>query len=207
MKLTTRFLLGLLSVGAVTAAQASITSSLFWSTDTSKINDSNGWSYGPNKGSAVLTGIQYAAGQVAGSVQTDTVLDPTLLRGNYMNNDTGQSWGGYSDVLTMQVPFTIGSVNISAPGDWSYTVIVPTLVGGQYQGSIQFSGGTAIGAGGELDFSYTLTFGGSMQYNINEQLTPTIVPEPGTMSLLLLGGLAVAGFAQCRRSAAARPPV
>lgn len=127
------------------------------------------------------------------------MVDPTLTRGNDVVNDTGFAWSGYSVVVTMNQPFTISGVNVDVPtgGGWSDTITPAALSGSLYVGHINFVL-PQINPGDELNFTYKVSFEGSLHYTITEDYAP--VPEPGTLSLALLGGLAFGGVRLAQRS-------
>jgi PEP-CTERM motif len=139
-----------------------------------------------------IYGYQYSGpGAIDFNVATDTSGDPTLTLGNNIVNDTGFAWSGYEVTVTMGQTFTLSSALVTVPPDWTVSSIVqpgaPVL--GQFTGNIFLSAGTPVQVGQSLDFSYQLSFLGSVAFT--ETLTPT--PEPGTCSLLL-GGLALGGW-------------
>ncbi|MGA2443127.1 MAG: PEP-CTERM sorting domain-containing protein [Tepidisphaeraceae bacterium] len=139
-----------------------------------------------------VSGDQAASsGQLVTSITTDTAIDPTLIVGNSVNNDTGFTWTGYDVSVSMSNPFTLSGALVSTPSDWSATVTPPALIGGQYVGYIDYSAGTPIPVGGTLDFQYTLAFSGGTNYSFTETVTP--VPEPASLGLLTLGVVAMLG--------------
>lgn len=145
-----------------------------------------------------LNETQLGAGNVTGDITTDVPGDPTLTIQNVINNDTGYAWTGYHVNVFMTQPFTIANTIVLNPG-WTGSVTQqPILSGGVYGGQIDYLGGTPVLNGQILSFSYQITFGGSASFS--QELIP--VPEPGSLSLLLGGGLLLAGlmFIRQRRS-------
>ena len=59
---------------------------------------------------------------IAGTIQTDTIGDPTLTLASSVNNDTGMAWNRYEVNVTMHVPFTFVNLppTVSNPpnNDW-----------------------------------------------------------------------------------------
>lgn len=124
-----------------------------------------------------------------------------------MDNDTGFAWTGYHVNVIMSNPFTIvsGSPSVtSSLGDWFVvntlgpTLQVGGLYNGQYEATINLSEGTALAPGAELDFSYAIHFSGSTHYSFTQEMIPTTVPEPSSLSLLL-GGLLLGKLGVIRR--------
>ena len=169
---------------------------------------SNGWTdeNSPTVYDVSISGSQYwAPGQMIASFTTSSTQDPTLHYMNGIVNDTSFPWTGYQVAVTLDAAdqltsYALYSPVVSAPGDWTATMpelLTPNPdnpVDGQYQytGIIDFSGGTPVVNGGELDFSYYLSFAGSTNYSAVQVLTPISVPEPGTLALLACGLLALA---------------
>ncbi|MGD0614735.1 MAG: PEP-CTERM sorting domain-containing protein [Verrucomicrobiota bacterium] len=144
---------------------------------------------------------------VLGTITTDTEADPTLTLASGVDNDTGFAWTGYQVNVVMSNPFTIvsGSPSVSSPSsDWNVSSTVePTLQGsglysGKYEGTINLSDGTPLAVGDELDFSYAIHFSGSTSYSFTQEMIPTLVPEPSTLSLVL-GGLLLGKLGVIRR--------
>ncbi|MGD0541372.1 MAG: PEP-CTERM sorting domain-containing protein [Tepidisphaeraceae bacterium] len=139
-----------------------------------------------------ITSAESAApAQIDYTVTTDTANDPTLIIGNDVNNDTGFTWTGYDVTVSMNNPFTLSSALVSTPAGWSAIVSGPTLILGQYVGTIDYTAGTPIPDGNELDFQYTLSFSSFLSYSFTETVVP--VPEPASLGLLALGAVALLG--------------
>jgi hypothetical protein len=139
---------------------------------------------------------------ILGTIDTDTALDPTLLLSSAIDNDTTFAWTAFLVNVYMSNSFSISAVTVSnVPyGDWtvlSYTGAASPIGGGIYMGQMVFTNGTPVTIGGELDFSYKITFSGLTQYAFCQEMIP--VPEPGALGLMTLGGLLLGGLALKRR--------
>jgi len=142
---------------------------------------------------------------MTGQIFTDTLADPTLFLGSSVDNDTGGSWIGYQVNVVMSVPFTFSGTPtvFTVPGS-SWVLAgppsTPTLQGagpyaGSYEGTIDFTdGGTPLAPGNELDFSYAVHFGSSLDSVVTQEMIPMFaeVPEPGTLGLAAMGGVLLA---------------
>ncbi len=185
---------------ALPSAHANVTGISYSSDNSGAINcPVYAWPGGTN---VSIYGSQYSGpGSILFNVTTDTSGDPTLTLANSINNDTAFAWTGYEVQVTMAQTFTLSTAAITVPADWFVgSVVQPVIppgspVGTPYTGEIFFNAGTPIQPGGQIDFSYQLSFDGSVAFT--ETLTPT--PEPGTASLLLGGLLAVGGWVSRKR--------
>lgn len=140
--------------------------------------------------STTIGGVQHSlvAGHVLGNYTTDTELDPTVKISNSIDNDTGYSWIGYIVNITMSKAFSISAV--TAPSGWTTSVVnQPTQSGNDYIGQIVYTTASPLADGGTIDFGYKLSFLGSVAYT--QEMIPVAAPEPATMSLLAMGGLAM----------------
>ena len=145
-----------------------------------------------------IEGDQYwGPGHMEGSFTTDTAVDPTVTMNTAIDNDTSFAWAGYQVNVYMDSTFTLSDAAVASPTDWTAAITQPTLVGGEYVGSILYQGGTPIDVNGTLEFGYKMSFSGSMGYNFCQEMTPVAVPEPTTLVLLSLAGLM--GLAYRRR--------
>jgi len=138
----------------------------------------------------------WAPGHILGDILTDTELDPTLALYQAIDNDTSFAWGGYQVKVTMNKTFAFSNVNVANSG-WTFITTTPTMVGTNYIGYIDYYAGTPVLIGGTLDFNYSISFVGSVQFC--EELTPSAVPEPGTFALVACG---LAGLLVMRRRSA-----
>ncbi|MEN6457821.1 MAG: PEP-CTERM sorting domain-containing protein [Thermoguttaceae bacterium] len=133
----------------------------------------------------------------AASFTAESELDPTVTLRTMIDNDTGSSWTGYQVTVYMNKSFSVTSptvYNDTTATGWyvsSYDSQA-VLVGDVWVANVVFSGGTAIADGGMLDFSYKLSFLGSVQYC--QEMSP--VPEPGCLALIAAGA---AGLLVLRR--------
>jgi hypothetical protein len=141
-------------------------------------------------GTVTVTGDQFwAPGHMVGTITSDTALDPTLIMHNLIDNDTSFAWTSYQVNIKMSTMFSISNDVAYDPSDWASSITQPTLVGSEYIGTVLFSAGTPVAAGDSFEFGYRVSFDGATSYQFCQEMVP--VPEPATMSLLALSGLAV----------------
>ncbi len=126
----------------------------------------------------------FDSGHILGNILTDTETDPALTLLHSIDNDTGVAWTDYHVKVTMNKPFTFSNVTV-ANNLWYANVTVPTLVGSDWVGSIDYYSGDPVPNLGTLDFGYKMTFVGSVSFA--EELTPTSVPEPATLMFAICG--------------------
>jgi hypothetical protein len=194
MKKTRTFLMVAATLAWCSVAQASITDA----TASGDNNVSCIYTFSPIDNTLTLNETQVGVGMITGDITTDVPGDPTLTIQNVINNDTGYAWPAYHVNVFMSQPFTIANTIVLNPG-WTGSVTQqPVLSGSTYGGQIDYLGGTPVLDGQILSFSYQITFSGTASFS--QELIP--VPEPGPLSLVLGGGLLLAGcmFARQRRS-------
>jgi hypothetical protein len=148
-----------------------------------------------------LSMSQWGNGQVGGTIYTDSTLDPTLTLVHNINNATGIAWNAYHVTVFMPNTFTLSAASVAAPAGWSASITAPVAVVGGFQGQIDYSAGTIVAPGGTLNFQYDLTFANGLAFNFTESDAPGLVPEPSTISLALLGGLAAFRLRKSRKAA------
>lgn len=148
------------------------------------------WSGVASTVTIAMTGNQYfGPAHILGSVTTDTEVDPTITLRTAVDNDTSFAWTGYHVNVAMNKPFTISAEQVFLPSDWSIAISSqPVLQSsgqwvGQYLGQLDLTGGAAIPVGGTLDFGYSATFIGSVQFC--QEFIP--VPEPTLLGLATIG--------------------
>jgi hypothetical protein len=145
-----------------------------------------------------IYGDQYSGpGHIFANINVDSEVDPTLTLNNVIDNDTMFAWTGYQVTVVMNKTFTLSAVAVNSPGDWTVTSVVQpgAPVAGLWTGTMLFSAGTPIAIGDSIDFTFKETFIGSVQ----TCMTFEPIPEPGAFSLLLAGGLLLAGRSLSRR--------
>jgi hypothetical protein len=149
--------------------------------------------------SANLNGNQKSYGTLGLTIITDTAADPTMIVNNSINNTSPFVWTEYILSVAMNQNFSIDSAGVIVPGGWTATITAPTGpdISGNYVGTIDYKGGTAVALGAIFDFGYQITFSGSTSYSLTESANP--VPEPGVLGLLVVGGLLVSGSMVAKR--------
>jgi hypothetical protein len=190
-------------VGCCATSRATITSAS-WNDDGDGAIVCSAWAF--NNPNLTMAGNEYKSGpaHMLGWVTTDTAADPTLGLYSSVDNDTSFAWTSYQVNVYMAVPFSfVGSpgVNNDSIGDWtvSYSTpgTAPYLPGGEfpsepYEATIDYTGGTPLAIGDELDFNYAIHFASATDYAFTQEMIPMGVPEPGDLGLasaLLFGGI------------------
>jgi hypothetical protein len=144
-----------------------------------------------------VVGVQSGLGAINFAILTDTPTDPILTINNSIDNESSFAWTSYIVNVAMNQIFSINSAGVIAPSGWTANIIQPSgPINGTYTGTIDYVGGTPVaispGANSALDFGYQVQFAGATQYSLTESANP--VPEPGTFSLLIAGGLWLGGM-------------
>jgi hypothetical protein len=143
--------------------------------------------------SATVNATQCGSGQVVTNVTTNSIADPHLTVINAIDNDTDFTWTDYQVQVSMAVPFTLSGAANDIPGDWTATVTqAPTFDGvSLYVGQLDYAVGTGtpVAIGDTLETRFVIGLSGSTTYQYTESMTPT--PEPATLSLIAMGGLAM----------------
>jgi hypothetical protein len=154
---------------------------------------------GEDAGTMLIQGNQYGTvGHIGPHITTEELNDsarfvvdgdPTVKLHTIIDNDTTFAWTAYHVNIYMDQPFTISAVSAnygdtSEPGWWgNATVATAVLIAGKYVGQVDYYGGTPIQNGESLDFSYKVTFDGTVHFC--QEMIP--VPEPASLVLVLSG--------------------
>jgi hypothetical protein len=168
-------------------SRANITNYNIWNYDTSVMTCSYGFqTNGPGDYQLSIDGTHnlWDVGRIGGNIFTDTELDPTLTLDNSIDNDTGVTWNDYHVKVTMNKSFSFSNVAVTN-GGWTFNTVAPTNNGVVWIGYINYFAGNLVPNGGTLDFSYAISFIGSVSFQ--EELMPSTVPEPGTFVLAICG--------------------
>jgi hypothetical protein len=135
-----------------------------------------------------------------------TANDPSPLTfTNTITNNTGSALNSVLVLISEPFDFSIigpttgASTTIaSTTTGWSGTLFQPVQQSGSnWTAEFQYTGGS-LPAGSPLNFSYQVSVSGSTSYPLTESIKGGVVPEPGTLALLLAGlsaALAVGGRA------------
>jgi hypothetical protein len=142
-----------------------------------------------------MTGAQYwYPAHVAGDFTTDG--DPIVRIIEDVSNDTSFNWTDYHITFGMTQSFSFITSGLLAPAGWNASVTLVTAGnipnGGPmgYVGTINYvmgSGGSPVIVGDTGTFGFKVSFLGNANFS-TEQI-PT--PEPATIALLGLGGVAL----------------
>ena len=209
MKKQITLLVAVATLACCSISQASILDASWVSQNTANLTCTYLYPFANN--TLDMDGVQYAGtAQMVATINTDTPADPTLTLSSAVNNDTAFAWNGYQVNVVMSVPFTIGpSVvpPVAAPtvgnppvNDWTVAGVTPAAFQGSgpwagfYEATVFYSAGTLVGIGGELDFTYQVNFASSTHYILTQEMIPSMVPvpEPSTLAVAAMGGLALA---------------
>jgi hypothetical protein len=126
-------------------------------------------------------------------LSASTTASSPLIRGGTIFNDSTSTWNNGMILVSEPMDFTISSETST----WGAPTSVsgPSLVGGSWVATLDFSGGTPILPGGSNSFgySYQVALSGGTSYPVTERINFNAVPEPSTLGLLVTG-FAVAAF-------------
>jgi hypothetical protein len=122
------------------------------------------------------------------------------------DNPAGDAWKAYVVKIYMDRSFTLlnASVNYPDTTEPGWAPVLPLLpsvydsVNNRWTGEVDYQGGTPLPVGGTLDFSYRMSFVGSAHYC--QETIPIPTAEPGSLVLLLAGGMAIAAGCWFRQS-------
>jgi hypothetical protein len=192
------FLVGLLSLMLCSISSANITNINAWGDSAFAYTN---WNWSGNASAVPMNsgGDLSGPGKLTIKVLATDALDPTLKIDNSIDNNTGFAWSQFKVNITMAVSFTLTNVAVNVPGDWTVFSFDQTanFTGSNYLATVVYNAGTPIAPLGSIDFGYWVQFSGSPSYIITQELIP--VPEPGTLSLVAVGGILLGGFAFGRR--------
>ena len=139
--------------------------------------------------------------------------DPLVMCGIGVSNVSDVAWSNYQVNVTLAVPdqlssgtYSITNASVYSPAGWTVTSLSPLTYAGtdvsgdyDYTASLNMAGAPSIGIGGELVYGFWLNFGAEPNFSV-AVATMSIaagpeVPEPGTIALVLAGGLSLVAYA------------
>jgi hypothetical protein len=134
------------------------------------------------------------------AITTDTPADPTARFTKEVDNATTDPWIGYLINVVRSGPFAITSA--TEPIGWDTPVITAPVLqlsgiyAGQYLGTVNYAAGTGapVPVGGTGVFKLTTTFAGSSTFTLEQIPVMNPIPEPATITLLVLGALGGLAF-------------
>ena len=146
-----------------------------------------------------VIGNQYwGPGHIEGTILASSPADPNLILHNVIDNDTTFAWTSYQVNVYLPVDFSVSTIIAYDPAGSSGALVQAPTYGtwdidgtsvDAYKATILYTPGTPVAVGGAFEYRYKLTFEGATSYQFTQEMIP--LPEPATMALLALGGLAM----------------
>ncbi len=160
-----------------------------------------------------ITANQSGLGGLSANFSSVPPADPLVMCGIGVSNVSDVAWSNYQVNVTLAVPdqlssgtYSITNASVYSPAGWTVTSLSPLTYAGtdvsgdyDYTASLNMAGAPSIGIGGELVYGFWLNFGAEPNFSV-AVATMSIaagpeVPEPGTIALVLAGGLSLVAYA------------
>jgi hypothetical protein len=142
--------------------------------------------------------LHWAPAHAIVDITTDSELDPIARITKEVDNETTSAWSGYLINVVNAGPFSITSA--TEPIGWGTPTYAPNATlqlsgtyAGLYMDTVSYGvgpTGTPVGIGGTGVFKFTTSFSGSTTNTFTlEQIPVGVVPEPASLTLLVLAGM------------------